>query len=67
MEQGRLFVLAIAAIPVLAGGLAYLRHLARRRRDADTLHHPEESRKHLARSLYPVIDADIYIGSCLNA
>jgi thioredoxin reductase/Pyruvate/2-oxoacid:ferredoxin oxidoreductase delta subunit len=69
MEQGSLIMLALVTIPVMGGAMVYLRRHAQQRRDGETLRHQEVSKKHLARSLHPVIDADRCIGSgsCLNA
>ncbi len=69
MDQTDLLASAAVAVPALAGALAWARHLRQRRADAVVALHEEEGKKHLARSLHPVIDADRCIGSgsCLIA
>jgi thioredoxin reductase/Pyruvate/2-oxoacid:ferredoxin oxidoreductase delta subunit len=69
MDQGSLIVIAALAVPSLGGALAYGRLRRRRRRNVEVLQEKVGKRQHLARSLHPVIDSDICIGSgsCLNA
>jgi thioredoxin reductase/Pyruvate/2-oxoacid:ferredoxin oxidoreductase delta subunit len=69
MEQGLVIVIVALGIPLLGGALGYVRRVRRRRHDTETLQQAVAKKKHLARSLYPVIDHDICIGSgsCLNA
>jgi thioredoxin reductase/Pyruvate/2-oxoacid:ferredoxin oxidoreductase delta subunit len=56
-------------VAVLGGTWGYVRNNRRQRRDAETFQEKVEKKQHLARSLHPVIDSDICIGSlsCLNA
>jgi thioredoxin reductase/NAD-dependent dihydropyrimidine dehydrogenase PreA subunit len=69
MDQGTLIVVASLALAVMGGALGYLRNSLRQRRDAETLRQKVAKKQHLARSLHPVIDPDICIGSlsCLKA
>ena len=69
MDQGTLIVVASLAVAVLGGALAYVRRGRRQRRDAEAFQQKVEKKQHLARSLHPVIDPDICIGSlsCLKA
>ena len=69
MDQGTLIVGASLALAVLGGALGYIRRINRQRRDAEAYMGKVAKKQHLARSLHPVIDPDICIGSlsCLNA
>ncbi len=69
MDQGSLIVVASLALAVLGGAVGYLRKSQRQRRDAEAFEQKVAKKQHLARSLHPVIDPDICIGSlsCLKA
>jgi dihydropyrimidine dehydrogenase (NAD+) subunit PreT len=69
MDQGSVIVVASLAVAVLGGALGYLRRRRRQRFDAEVFRQKVEKKQHLARSLHPVIDPDICIGSlsCLKA
>jgi len=71
MDQGRLLMLTALAVLALGGALGWIRgrRLRRQGRAAATFQEQVEKKKNLARSLHPVIDADLCIGSgsCLNA
>jgi thioredoxin reductase/Pyruvate/2-oxoacid:ferredoxin oxidoreductase delta subunit len=69
MDTGLLLVSAANAIAVVAGTSHLVRRAVRQRRDAATLQDKIAKRQHLARSLHPVVDPDVCIGSlsCLKA
>ncbi len=69
MEGGLLLVGAALALAALAGALHVLRRRARQRRDAAALREKIERNQHHPRSLHPVVDPDVCIGSlsCLKA
>ncbi len=69
MDQGLLIVVASLALAVMGGAVSYLRKGLRQQRDAAVLSEKVAKKQHLARSLHPVIDPDICIGSlsCLKA
>jgi dihydropyrimidine dehydrogenase (NAD+) subunit PreT len=69
MDQGTLIVALSLAVAMLGGALGYLRRSRRQRRDVEVLQLKVEKKQHLARSLHPIIDPDICIGSlsCLKA
>jgi thioredoxin reductase/Pyruvate/2-oxoacid:ferredoxin oxidoreductase delta subunit len=69
MDQGSLIVGASLAVAVLGGAISYVRKGRRQRRDVETLAEKVKKKQHLARSLHPIIDPDICIGSlsCLKA
>jgi len=69
MDQGSLIVISSLAMALLGGALGYIRRSRRMRRDAEVLEQKVAKKQHLARSLHPIIDPDICIGSlsCLKA
>ncbi len=69
MDQGTLIVAMSLALAVLGGALGYIRRGRRQRRDAEIFKQKVEKKQHLARSLHPIIDPDVCIGSlsCLKA
>jgi dihydropyrimidine dehydrogenase (NAD+) subunit PreT len=69
MDQGSLIVVTALAVAVLGGVLGYIRRGRRQRHDSEVFQQKVEKKQHLARSLHPVIDPDICIGSlsCLKA
>jgi thioredoxin reductase/Pyruvate/2-oxoacid:ferredoxin oxidoreductase delta subunit len=69
MDQGTLIVGASLALAVMGGALAYIRQVKKQRENAEIFRQKVAKKQHIARSLHPVIDADICIGSlsCLTA
>ena len=69
MESGSLLVSAAAGVAIFAGSIHLLRRVLRQRRDAAALREKIERNQHHPRSLHPVMDPDICIGSlsCLKA
>ena len=69
MDFGLLIVSGAVALALAAGVSLVARRLLRMRRDAATLQSKVEKNQHLPRSLHPVVDPDICIGSlsCLKA
>jgi thioredoxin reductase/Pyruvate/2-oxoacid:ferredoxin oxidoreductase delta subunit len=69
MDYGFLIVTAAVAVALGAGVALVVGRLLRSRRDASALQEKVEQQRHLPRSLHPVVDVDICIGSlsCLKA
>ncbi len=69
MDQGSLLAAGTLGATALAAGVHLAGRRRRARRDAAALAERIDRRQHLARSLHPVIDPDVCIGSlsCLDA
>ncbi len=69
MDQGSLIVIFSLAVALFVGVISSMRKRLREERDAETLKEKVAKKLHLARSLHPIIDPDVCIGSlsCLKA
>jgi thioredoxin reductase/Pyruvate/2-oxoacid:ferredoxin oxidoreductase delta subunit len=69
MDKGLLIVASAFAVALLAGAWHLVRRAVRQRRDSAALQAKIEKNQHIPKSLHPVVDTDVCIGSlsCLKA